>query len=188
MFRSCRPLRSIPRIKDIALVLAKHGFHQVAGYLQAPVTSRIRRMFSAAPPPHVIEQPERLRLVLQELGPTFIKFGQLLSTRPDLLPESYIRELEKLQDDVRPADAEGIRREVEGQLGGPIENFFSEFHQEPLATASIAQVHRATTRGGEPVVVKVRKPGIEKVIEQDLLVLGVISEVMGGWPVFRFPA
>src|SRR6266540_3577393 len=121
MFRSIRTLRSIPRIKDIALVLAKHGFHQVAGYLQAPVTSRIRRVFSASPPPQVVEQPERLRLVLQDLGPTFIKFGQLLSTRPDLLPMSYIRELEKLQDDVSPEPFAEIRQQIEGELGGPID-------------------------------------------------------------------
>jgi ubiquinone biosynthesis protein len=186
MFRSIRTLRSIPRIKDIALVLAKHGFHQVAGYLQTPVTSRIRRVFSASPPPQVVEQPERLRLVLQDLGPTFIKFGQLLSTRPDLLPLSYIRELEKLQDDVSPEPFAEIRRQVEGELGGPIDQFFADFVEEPLATASIAQVHRAFTREGRPVVVKVRKQGLEKVVEQDLLVLGLLAEVMSEWPVFRF--
>jgi ubiquinone biosynthesis protein len=185
MFRSIRTLRSIPRIKDIALVLAKHGFNQVAGYLQAPVTSRIRRVFSAGPAPHVVEQPERLRLVLQDLGPTFIKFGQLLSTRPDLLPESYIRELEKLQDDVPPAPFSEIRRDVEAELRGPLSRFFADFTEEPLATASIAQVHRATTLRGQPVVVKVRKQGLERVIEQDLLVLGLLAEVMSEWPVFR---
>jgi len=186
MFRSIRTLRSIPRIKDIAFVLAKHGFNQVAAYLQAPVTSRLRRLFTAKPAPHLVQEPERLRLVLQDLGPTFIKFGQLLSTRPDLLPESYIREMEKLQDDVTPERFEDIQGEVESQLRGPLGQFFADFCREPLATASIAQVHRATTRSGDAVVVKVRKRGLEKVIEQDLLVLGLLAEVISEWPVFRF--
>ncbi len=185
MFRSIRTLRSIPRIKDITLVLAKHGFHQVAGYLHAPVTSRIRRLFSSGPAPQVVEQPERLRLVLQDLGPTFIKFGQLLSTRPDLLPEGYVRELEKLQDDVSPAPFLEIRRSVEAELGAPLHEKFLTFDEEPLAAASIAQVHRATTRAGQLVVVKVRKHGLEKVIEQDLLVLNLLAQVMQEWPVFR---
>ncbi len=186
MFRSIRTLRSIPRIKDIALVLAKHGFNQVAAYLQAPVTSRIRRIFSAKPSPHVVEQPERLRLVLQDLGPTFIKFGQLLSTRPDLLPEGYIRELEKLQDDVSSAPWEEIRSDLEAEFGGPLERHFGSFEETPLASASIAQVHRATTLDGRPVVVKVRKRGLERVIEQDLQVLRLLAEVMHEWPAFRF--
>ena len=84
-----------------------------------------------------------------------------------------------------PAPFEEIRRDVENELGGPIDRFFSEVVEEPLATASIAQVHRATTLGGEPVVVKVRKQGLERVIEQDLLVLGLLAEVMSEWPVFR---
>ncbi len=186
MFRSIRTLRSIPRIKDIAFVLAKHGFHQVAAYLRAPVTSRIRRVFTDVPAPHIVEQPERFRLVLQDLGPTFIKFGQLLSTRPDLLPEGYIKELEKLQDHVTPAPWEEIRQDIETELEGPVDRFFRDFIKEPLATASIAQVHRALTREGEPVVVKVRKRGLEKVIEQDLQVLRILADFMSEWPVFRF--
>jgi ubiquinone biosynthesis protein len=186
MFRSLRTLRSFPRIKDIALVLARHGFNQVAGYLQSPLTSRLRRLFSGSPAPHVVEQPERLRLVLQDLGPTFIKFGQLLSTRPDLLPENYIRELEKLQDHVSPSPWEEIQSDIEGELGGRLDSFFADFEKVPLATASIAQVHRATTLSGEPVVVKVLKRGLERVIEQDLQVLHLLVGVMSEWPAFLF--
>jgi len=186
VIRSFRTLRSIPRIKDIALVLAKHGFNQVAAYLRAPVTSRIRRIFTDGPAPHIVEQPERLRLVLQDLGPTFIKFGQLLSTRPDLLPENYIKELEKLQDHVKPSPWEEIQKDIESELKRPIQELFSSCTREPQATASIAQVHRATTMQGKPVVLKVQKRGIERVIEQDLLVLGILAEVMSEWPAFRF--
>ena len=185
MLRSIRTIRSIPRIKDIALILAKHGFHQVAAYLETPLTSWARRIFSQAPEPHVVAQPERLRLVLQDLGPTFIKFGQLLSTRPDLLPESYIRELEKLQDDVTQAPWVEIRADIEASLGGPLDRFFASFQEQPLASASIAQVHRAVALDGRDVVVKVRKRGLERIIEQDLLVLRLLGEVMREWPVFR---
>lgn len=186
MFRSFRTLRSIPRIKDIALVLARHGMHQFAGYVQAPVTGRIRRFFSLRSDVHVIQEPERLRLVLQDLGPTFIKFGQLLSTRPDLLPRSYLRELEKLQDDVRPSRFEEIQRTVEADLGGPLAQFFEWFSPEPLASASIAQVHQARTLQGESVVVKVRKQGLERVIEQDLYVLRLLAGMLREWSIFRF--
>jgi ubiquinone biosynthesis protein len=186
MFRSLRTLRSFPRIKDITLILAKHGFHQVASYLQAPVSTRFRRVFSSTPPPTVVQQPERLRLALQDLGPTFIKFGQLLSTRPDLLPESYIEELEKLQDEVPSTPHEEIVQTVSEDLGKDIADLFESFSWEPLATASIGQVHRAVTRAGEDVVVKVRKRGLEKVVEQDLQVLRLLIEVIGQWPIFRF--
>lgn len=186
MIRSLRTLRSIPRIKDIALVLAKHGFHQVASYLQAPVSTRLRRLFSSTPPPTVVQQPERLRLMLEDLGPTFIKFGQLLSTRPDLLPEHYIEELEKLQDEVPPTPHEEIVQTISEDFGKDISELFHSFSWEPLATASIGQVHRAVTYDDEDVVVKVRKRGLEKVVEQDLQVLRLLVEVIGEWPIFRF--
>ncbi len=185
MFRSIRTLRSIPRIKDIALVLAKHGFHQIAGYLQAPISARLRRFFSSSEPPSIIQQPERLRLVLQDLGPTFIKFGQVLSTRPDLLPENFIKELGKLQDRVQPVPVEEILRTMSQELGGDVDQFFRHLDHEPLASASIGQVHRARTLGGDDVVVKVRKRGLTRLVEQDLQVLRLLTELMGEWQVFR---
>ena len=180
MFRSLRTLRSIPRLKDIAFILGKHGFHQVAGALQAPVSSRIRRVFHRKPR-QTIAQPERLRMVLEELGPTFIKFGQLLSTRPDLLPPEYIEELGKLQDEVQPAPFEEIRAVIEEDFGTSVSLLFRSIDPVPLASASIAQVHRAVTLGGETVVVKVRKRGLEKVIEQDLHVLTLLSQYLSAW-------
>jgi ubiquinone biosynthesis protein len=184
VFRSLRTLRSIPRIKDIALVLGKHGFHQVAGALQAPVTTRLRRIFKREPG-HVIQQPERLRLVLEDLGPTFIKFGQLLSTRPDLLPPAYLEELGKLQDDVHPAPFEEVKETIQLELGRDLEDLYRSLDPEPLATASIAQVHRAVTTAGQEVVVKTRKRGLQRVIEQDIRVLGLLAEFLKDWPGLR---
>ncbi|MCZ6793482.1 MAG: AarF/UbiB family protein [Planctomycetota bacterium] len=181
MFRSLRTLRSIPRLKDIALVLGKHGFHQVASSLHSPLTTRLRRIFKREPG-HVIQQPERLRLVLEELGPTFIKFGQLLSTRPDWLPPAYLAELGKLQDEVRPAPFEEVRTILEGEFDGRLEERFRSIDPVPLAAASIAQVHRAVTVAGDDVVVKVRKKGLEKLVEQDLQVLQLLAEFLRGWP------
>jgi ubiquinone biosynthesis protein len=184
LFRSLRTIRSIPRIKDIALVLGKHGFHQVAGALQAPVTTRLRRLFKQEPR-HVVQQPERLRMVLEDLGPTFIKFGQLLSTRPDILPQAYLMELGRLQDDVHPAPFDEIRLTLEEEFGARPDEVFRSIHPEPLAAASIAQVHRAVTRDGAEVVVKVRRRGLERVVEQDLLVLGLLAEFLKDWPGLR---
>ncbi|HLU48961.1 MAG TPA: AarF/UbiB family protein [Planctomycetota bacterium] len=184
MFRSLKTLRSIPRLKDIAFVLGRHGFHQVASAIHAPFTARVRRWFKRDPA-HVVEQPERLRMVFEDLGPTFIKFGQLLSTRPDLVPAPYLRELEKLQDDVPPAPFAQIRRILDVEFGGRTNELFASIDEQPIATASIAQVHRAITKRGDEVVIKVRKPGLERVIEQDLVVLGLLVDFLSGWPGMR---
>lgn len=185
MFRSIKTLRSIPRIKDIAFVLARHGFHQVAAYLQAPFSARLRRLFSKDSTPDVIHEPERLRLLLEDLGPTFIKFGQLLSTRPDLLPPPYIEELEKLQDRVQPSPHEEILEILSQDLGKDHRTLFREFDVTPLASASIGQVHRAVTHRGQQVVVKVRKKGLQKLVEQDLQVLKLLVEFIREWHYFR---
>ena len=180
MLRSLRTLRSIPRIKDIALILGKHGFHQVAGALQAPITARLRRVLKREPR-HMVQQPERLRMALEELGPTFIKFGQLLSTRPDILPPEYVEELGKLRDDVRAISFDEIRALLEEELHGEIRRFFRSMEPTALASASIAQVHRAVTLAGAAVVVKVRKRGIDRLIQQDLQVLGLLAQFLAGW-------
>ncbi len=180
MLRSLRTLQSIPRMKDIALILGKHGFHQVADALQAPVRSRLRR-FLKREPGLTLHQPQRLRLALEDLGPTFIKFGQMLSTRPDLIPAEYATELGKLQDDVGPEPFESIRDTLSAAFDGGIERRFSEIDPAPLATASIAQVHRATTIDGQSVVIKVRKRGLDRVIRQDLRVLHLLAEFLAGW-------
>lgn len=118
-----------------------------------------------------LSRGERLRRALEDLGPIFIKFGQLLSTRPDLLPPDMVLELNKLQDRVQPFPGDEFRRLVERALGRPVTELFTEFSPLPLASASIAQVHTASLPDGTQVVVKAVRPGIEKVIEQDVALM-----------------
>lgn len=115
--------------------------------------------------------PVRLRLALESLGPVFVKFGQVLSTRPDLIPHNYAVELSKLQDRVPPFDAELSRRQIEQSLGKPIDALYAQFDTTPVASASVAQVHKARLHSGEQVAVKVLRPNLAPVIEQDLALL-----------------
>ncbi|STZ75439.1 ubiquinone biosynthesis regulatory protein kinase UbiB [Bergeriella denitrificans] len=115
--------------------------------------------------------PVRLRLALESLGPIFIKFGQVLSTRPDLIPHDYAAELAKLQDKVPPFDAQFSRSQIERSLGRAIDELYAEFQTEPVASASIAQVHKARLHSGEQVAVKVLRPNLIPVIEQDLALM-----------------
>jgi len=121
---------------------------------------------------------ERMRMALEELGPTFVKAGQLMSSRPDLLPHELIVELEKLQDSVPPFSGEEAERLVEQELGKPISDLFYEFTDTPIASASIAQVHEAVLQGGEKVAVKVQRPRIEQIIEVDLEIMLHLATLM----------
>src|SRR2546430_5485271 len=109
--------------------------------------------------------------MLDELGPTFVKFGQLLSTRPDVLPPDIIAELRGLQDDVRPFPIEDVEKVIEEDLGLTIAQLFAEFDEAPIAAASIGQVHRATLPNGKQVAVKVQRPGAPRQIEADVALL-----------------
>jgi ubiquinone biosynthesis protein len=122
--------------------------------------------------------PERLKLAFEELGPTFVKLGQLLSTRSDLLPEAYIDEFTKLQDNVQPLPFDVVRVAVEKQLNKKLEEAYSYFSPTALAAASIGQVHQATLLTGEEVVVKVQRPEIEKVIETDVSLLAFLATLL----------
>jgi len=121
---------------------------------------------------------ERVRMAVEELGPTFIKLGQLLSNRNDVLPEGLLLELEKLQDDCPPIPPKSVRKIVERELGAPVEQLFSKFDWNPVASASIAQVNRARLPNGTLVAIKVQRPGIEPMVNADLAILGQLAALV----------
>ena len=160
--------RSLGRLSEIAQVMVRHGF----GYfLEAHKLTDLLPGRPPAAPADASQRGRHLREVLDELGPTFVKFGQLLSTRPDIVPPDIIAELRGLQDDVRPFPFEQAERVIEEDLGNSIERLFLEFEREPVAAASIGQVHRAVLPNGKRVAVKVQRPGAPRQIEADLNLL-----------------
>jgi ubiquinone biosynthesis protein len=166
--------RSLSRLSEIAQVMVRHGF----GYfLEAhKLTDLLPGRSSEARLAAVYEdgssaRGQHLRELLDELGPTFVKFGQLLSTRPDIVPPDIIAELRGLQDDVRPFPFEQAERVIEEDLGNTIERLFLDFDPIPVAAASIGQVHRATLPNGKRVAVKVQRPGAPQKIDADLNLL-----------------
>ena len=166
--------RTLSRFDEIIKIFRKYDFDKVLGQTTRNKISPFR---SDADNKELLKEdfPERLRLMLQELGTTFIKFGQLLASRPDLVGEKISEELSQLHDDNPPVDYEEIKEMIETQLGGNIEEFFAEFSETSLATASIAQVHEAKLHSGERVAVKVQKPNIEDIIETDLSIMKFIA-------------
>jgi ubiquinone biosynthesis protein len=165
--------RSLGRLSEIAQAMVRHGFgylleaHKLTDLL--PGRSAEARLAAAADSPSV--RGQHLRELFDELGPTFVKFGQLLSTRPDVVPPDIIAELRGLQDDVRPFPFDQAERVIEDDLGNTLERLFLDFDVVPVAAASIGQVHRATLPNGKPVAVKVQRPGAPRQIEADLALL-----------------
>jgi ubiquinone biosynthesis protein len=168
-----RSVRHLQRYREIIRVFIRHGFGELVDTLELlPYLSLPRRLLLRGKPvPSPLGVPQRLRLALEELGPTFIKLGQVLSTRPDLLPTAYITELAKLQDTVPPEPWTPIRAHIDAELGTPLEELFADFEPVPIAAASLSQVHSATLPDGTPVVVKVQRPNIQALIETDLEIL-----------------
>ncbi len=165
-------MRHISRYRDIVIALVRHGFGIVVEEIGfAHFLSFPQRLFFDTKGKDSKTTGERIRLVLQELGPTFVKLGQIASTRPDLLPEDIVRELEKLQDRVPPFSFQEVREIVQEELGGDLEEIFCHFEDSPLAAASIGQVHKAILRSGEKVAVKIQRPNITTIIETDLEIL-----------------
>ncbi len=181
--------RDLGRLREITSVLVRHGFGEIVSRLG------LVRSLGDDPNARISEQEEaegrrqsreislaiRARLVLEDLGPSFVKLGQIASTRPDVLPADLITELKKLQDAVPPLPFEDIKKQVERSLGAPVGDVFTSFDEKPLAAASIAQVHRAvlkTSEGPKDVAVKVQRPGIAGTIASDVDLLHVLAALI----------
>src|SRR4051812_36535778 len=159
---------SIGRLGEIAQVAVKHGF----GYLIDGRRSRSDEDDSPS------ARGRHLREMLDELGPTFVKFGQVLSTRPDVVPPDIVAELRGLQDSVSPFPYADVEQVITEELGQPIERLFVEFEEEPMAAASIGQVHRALLPNGRRVAVKVQRPMAQSTIESDIQLLYQAARLM----------
>lgn len=176
-----RTYRNLGRYRQILSVLFKYGFGEfvdtlkIEQYLEISLPMLFKKTPKAG---EKLSRPERIRRVLEELGPTFIKFGQILSTRPDLIPLEYINELAKLQDDVPSFSYEEVCGVIARELGRSPELVFQSFAREPFAAASIGQVHRARLPNDEEVVVKVQRPGIQEIIETDLEIMLHLASLM----------
>lgn len=172
--------RNIGRIRHIAAVFLGHGFgHFISEMGLHRFLPFGRRWKAAYVRDHELDTvPVRLRRAFEELGPTFIKLGQVLSGRSDLISAELAEELQKLQDEVPPFPYEDAKKIIEADLGGSIEDIFAGFDKVPVAAASIAQVHHAVLKDGTEVAVKVRRPGIERELEQDVYILTGIAHLL----------
>ena len=167
--------KHLKRYKDIALLLIKHGRSDIVKHAGLHDALELDASVEA---PAGESKADELAQDLEKMGPTFIKLGQLLSTRADFLPPAYIHALTRLQDKIDPFPFEQVEAIVSGELGVRISKAFAEFATKPLATASLGQVHRATMLDGRVVVVKVQRPGIREIIAEDMEVLEEIAEFL----------
>lgn len=170
----------IKRYNQVIRIFLKYGFEDLVSYLNEKKRFNfIRKLIPSSTYAHALQLTkwEKMRLVCEELGPTFVKFGQILSNRPDLLPPELIKELEKLQDGVPPIKGEIAIQVLEKELGKKTSEIFSQFDQEAFASASMAQVHKGILKTGEKIVVKIQRPGIQEVIESDIRVMYYLAEL-----------
>jgi ubiquinone biosynthesis protein len=180
--------KDLNRLREILQVLARHGF----GFLIDRLHLTTILPIGLRPRPSAPARPAsvRLRQMLEALGPVYVKFGQVLSMRTDLLPAEYITELSKLQDAVPPLPAAQLHAVLEAEFGAPLDRRFKRFDPEPIAAASIAQVHHAVTRDGQHVAVKVQRPGLSQVLDSDAEIMRFLAglwERFGGEDLPRRP-
>ena len=169
-----KTLTSLGRFKDIIMVLLRYGFDDLVDRLNIPGTKFMRKK---SPIDHPLDTFERIRYACEELGPTFVKFGQMASLRPDLVPAALITELSKLQDDVALVDMSQISAAIEQSTGKPLKETFAVFDVTPVAAASISQVHRGVLAvDGRIASVKVQRPGIRSKMRTDLDILAILAE------------
>ncbi|MGE5194600.1 MAG: ABC1 kinase family protein [Deltaproteobacteria bacterium] len=163
-------IRNLGRTREIVTILLNHGFGDVVERLRLMRYMRWwRRVVLRRPEPAPrVTFAQRVRQAIEELGPTFVKFGQVISTRPDLVPAPIIAELEKLQEQVAPFSGEEAVRILETELGAPVAKLFADFNPEPVAAGSLGQVHRAVHLDGRPLAVKIRRPNVVRDVERDL--------------------
>lgn len=179
VLRLNRRIRHYRRYRQVAETLIRHGFGYLVEQLELrPLIPFRRRLFWRGKEAEALSLGGRIRTVCESLGPTFVKLGQLLSTRTDLLPLEVTQELARLQDEVPPFPIDDVIAVIETETGRPLEHSFAAFDRTPLAAASVAQVHRAVLHDGAQVVVKVRRPGIESSIETDIEILFSIAHLV----------
>lgn len=172
--------RDFGRVHEITSILIRYGFGDIVKRLGiVNIVERAGHVFHWHEIDELtsMESPERLRRVLEEMGPTFVKLGQIFATRPDLFSPAWIAEFEKLQDQARPASIEKILAQLTEDLGAAPEHIFASFDTTPIAAASIGQVHKAILEDGTPVIVKIRRPEIRAIVEADLRLLGQLAEI-----------
>lgn len=166
-----KEVKDIKRFNQITLVLAQQGL----GYLFDKMN--IKKIFKKKEIKKK-EKPKRLRQALEKLGPTFIKLGQILSLRPDLIPKEYVKELGNLQDKVPSFSYEEVEKIIKDELKEPINKLFTNFSKKPIASASIAQVHKAKLKNGSLVAVKVQRPNVKEIMETDIEIMFYIAKLL----------
>jgi len=170
-------LRDLPRYRQILTTLVRYGYQDVVSALHLEGIIRPIERVALGETVAELDRPRRIRMVCEDLGPTFVKLGQLLSTRPDLLPENYINELALLRDDVRPFPFEQAKTILAQEYGRPLEECFASVDPTPTASASISQVHRAVMFDGRAIALKIRRPEIQKTVNADLEILKNLAQL-----------
>lgn len=184
-----RTYRHFRRYREVAMVLFRHQFGDLVRGIGLDRYLPLRKRRQPSDETAAATKYERVRLAFEELGPTFVKLGQFLSTRPDIVPDPMIQEFVKLQDEVKPFAGDEVRVIIETELGGKTEELFSDFEWTAHASASIAQVHRAVSRSGRELAIKVQRPGIRRRVEVDIEIMrdlaGLLESLIEGASLFE---
>jgi|TARA_Y100000031_G_scaffold136651_1_gene160909 ubiquinone biosynthesis protein len=179
MFKIIKEVRDINRFREILAVLFEEGFDFLIAKIRlkhkVPLTKRLKARIEKK---KKFSIEKRLRLTLERLGPTFIKFGQVLSVRPDLIPKSYIKELEKLRDRVPPFPYAIAKQQIKKELGKDINEIFLNFEKKPIASASISQVHKAILKNNKKVAVKIQRPNVREIMETDTEIMFYVAKLL----------